>query len=195
MNSPDAKAILHRYLTQVRQAVLWKLDGLSDYEVRRPLVPTGTNLLGLVKHLACVELGYFGICFGRTLPAPPPWSDDDPTADMWATEEESRDAIIGLYRTACALADDTIAGNDLDARARVPWWPEERSETTLEHLLVHVVTETNRHCGQADIVRELIDGAVGLNPDRSNLPDRDGAWWAAYRARLEETAARVRIDG
>ncbi|RPI23693.1 MAG: DUF664 domain-containing protein, partial [Actinobacteria bacterium] len=89
----DAKAVLHRYLQTGRDALLWKLEGLSEYDIRRPLVPTGTNLLGLVKHVASVELGYFGDCLGRPSGEPLPWYDDDaePDADMWATAEETRD--------------------------------------------------------------------------------------------------------
>jgi hypothetical protein len=56
----DPKRDLQRYLRVAREALLWKLDGLSDHDIRRPLVPTGTNLLGLVKHLTGVELGYLG---------------------------------------------------------------------------------------------------------------------------------------
>ena len=55
-----AKEYLHSHLRWIRQALLWKLDGLSDYDIRRPLTPTGTNLLGLVKHLATWEARYFG---------------------------------------------------------------------------------------------------------------------------------------
>jgi Protein of unknown function (DUF664) len=81
----DLKADLHSYLRDARQAVLWKLDGLSEYDVRRPLVPTGTNLLGLVKHLATVEWGHFGAAFGRPFAESLPWVDDpdgEPNADM-----------------------------------------------------------------------------------------------------------------
>ena len=67
--------------------MLWKLDGLSEYDIRRPLTPTGTNLLGLVKHLASVELGYFGEVFGRPSDIPLPWFEEnaEPNADLWAT--------------------------------------------------------------------------------------------------------------
>src|SRR4029453_670668 len=88
----DPKADLHRYLQAGREALLWKLDGLSEYDIRRPMVPTGTNLLGIVKHVAGVEAGYLGDTFGRPFEEPLPWLDDDaePNADMWATAEESR---------------------------------------------------------------------------------------------------------
>src|SRR2546427_1998856 len=104
MAEPDPKGDLHRYLQAAREALLWKLDGLSEYDVRRPMVPTGTNLLGLVKHVASVEAGYLGGTFDRPFPEPQPWFEDgaEPNADMWATEEESREQIVGLYRRVWA---------------------------------------------------------------------------------------------
>src|SRR4051812_6868636 len=190
MADPDPKQTLKRYLQLARDAMLWKLDGLSDYDVRRPMTPTGTNLLGLVKHLASVEVGYFADTFARPFGQPLPWWDDDTedNADMWATAEETRDDIVGLYTRACLHADATIGALELDATGRVPWWPDERNPVTLHQVLVHVVTETNRHVGQADIVRESIDGFAGLRVDNSNMPDRDAAWWASYRDRLEGVA-------
>lgn len=166
MGIPGQKADLRRYLQQARDAVLWKLDGVSEYDVRRPLVPTGTNLLGLVKHLAGVEFGYFGDTFGRPFTGPLPWDESDPVSDLYATPGESRDFITGLYRQAWEHAEATIDSLDLDAVGRVPWWPPERAEVTLHRVLVHVTAETCQHAGHADIVRELIDGQAGLAADR-----------------------------
>lgn len=193
MDAAAAKADLHRYLQVAREALLWKLEGTSEYDARRPLVPTGTNLLGLVKHLAGVEAGYFGYVFGRPFPEPLPWFDDDaePNADMWATAEESRDDVIGLYRRVWSHADATITELDLDTIGTVPWWPKDRRDVSLHRILVHVTTETHRHAGHADIVRELIDGAAGLREGNDNLAPGDDAWWAAYRERLEQVAREV----
>jgi Protein of unknown function (DUF664) len=186
----DPKAELHVYLQRARDALVWKLDGLSEYDIRRPMTPTGTNLLGLVKHCASVELGYFGFVFGRPADEPTPWTDDDAetNADMWATVDESRDDIVSLYGRAWAHADATIAALPLDATGDVPWWPEERRFPTLHRVLIHVIAEVQRHAGHADIARELIDGAAGLLPNVSNLPDLDAAGWAAYREKLELAA-------
>jgi hypothetical protein len=186
-----AKSDLLHYLRAAREALLWKLDGLSEYDIRRPLTPTGTNLLGLVKHLTAVELGYFGDTFGRPFfDKPPSWygAGAEPGADMWATPDESREHIIGLYHQAWKHADTTFATLPLDAPGSVPWWPEERRETTLHHVLVRVLTETHRHTGHADIVRELIDGAVGLSESNDNMPPGDRTWWENYRSRLEQAA-------
>jgi uncharacterized damage-inducible protein DinB len=190
MTGSDPKEHLHRYLQTARDALLWKLDGLSEYDVRRPLTPTGTNLLGLVKHVASVELGYFGTTFGRPSEEPLPWYADDaePNADMWATAAETREKIISFYRRAWAHSDATIEMLALDAVGHVPHWPEDRSEVTLHQILVHVISETHRHAGHADIVRELIDGAAGLRQDNDNMGAGDHEWWADYRSRLEHVA-------
>jgi uncharacterized damage-inducible protein DinB len=197
MTGPDPKADLHRYLTAAREALLWKLDGLSEYDIRRPLVPTGTNLLGLVKHVASVEAGYFGETFGRPFPEPMPWLDEgaEANADMWASADESREQIVDLYRQVWAHSDTTIETLAIDAIGRVPWWPPERNEVTLHRILVHMVSETDRHAGQADIVRELIDGTAGLRKGNENMPSVDVAWWQEYRDRLEGVAQRFRPTG
>lgn len=190
MTGSDPKAELRRYLQGAREALLWKLDGLSDYDVRRPMVPTGTNLLGLIKHVASGEAGYFGETFGRPLGEPLPWLDDDaePNADMWATAEQSREYVVGLYHRVWAHSDATIDTLALDAVGHVPWWPPDRSEVTLHRILMHMIAETNRHAGHADIVRELIDGAAGLREGTDNMPPGDQAWWESYRSRLERVA-------
>jgi uncharacterized damage-inducible protein DinB len=190
MTSSQPKSDLIRYLQIARDALLWKQEGLSEYDVRRPLVPTGTNLLGLVKHVASVEAGYFGETFGRPFGEPLPWLDEDaePNADMWATAEESRQDIVDLYRRVWAHSDATIDALALDAIGHVPWWPPERKEVTLHRILIHMIAETHRHAGHADIVRELIDGEVGLRVDNDNMADFDQASWSTYRDRLENAA-------
>ena len=189
MTDLDAKENLHRYLREAREALLGKLDGLSEYDVRRPLVPSGTNLLGLVKHVASVTAGYLGDVFARPFPAPLPdlAEDAEPNADMWASADESRDDIVGLWHRAWAHADATIEALPIDAPGAVPWWGDR--PVTLHLILVHVLAELNRHAGQADIVREMIDGQVGLRRPGDNVVVGDEAWWAAYRERLESTAS------
>jgi hypothetical protein len=116
--------------------------------------------------------------------------DDEANADMFARPDESSELITGLYRQVWEHSDATIAALDLDATGQVPWWPAERSEVTLHRILVHTATETHRHAGHADIVRELIDGAAGLRADNSNLAAPAGqSFWAQYRDRVEKAAA------
>jgi uncharacterized damage-inducible protein DinB len=186
----DAKTDLQDCLQEGRDALLFKLEGLPEYDVRRPLTPTGTNLLGLVKHLAVVERGYFSVPFGRRVGGPHPWFDDedDPNSDMWATAEETREAVVAGYRGAWAYADEAISELPLDAVGRVPWWGDGGRDVTLHRVLVHVIAETHRHAGHADIVRELVDGSVGYQSVGDNLPDRDEGWWRDHRDRLERAA-------
>ncbi|MET0434889.1 MAG: DinB family protein [Cellulomonas sp.] len=186
----DDKAMLHQYLRENRDSLLSKLDGLSEYDARRPLTATGTNVAGLVKHVASVQLDYLGEVFDRPHGRSLPWFADDaePNADLWVPADESLDEVRELHAFSAAHADATIAALPLDATGRVPWWRPESAEVTLHRVLVHLVAETARHAGHADILRETIDGAVGARPDDPNLPFHDGDAWAAYRARVEDAA-------
>jgi uncharacterized damage-inducible protein DinB len=191
MTTLDAKDDLHAALKKGRAALFWKLDGLGEYDLRRPLTPTGTNLLGVLKHVATMEALYFGRCFGRPFDVAMPWIEDDaePNADMWATQEESRSDIVGFYQHASAHADGTIASLALDTVGDVDWW--EVPQQTLHKILVHMIAETHRHAGQSDIVRELVDASAGFQPGDPCLPEVDERWWAAYRSRLEQVASQA----
>ena len=182
---------LRRYLQQSRESIVSTLDGLTEYDVRRPITPTATNLLGLVKHLAGIELGYLGECVGRPAPVPLPWDDESiwDSADMWATAEETRGYVIDFYRTAWQHADESIAQLGLDAPAFVSWWPEERQHTTLGSLLVRVVAETAQHAGHADILREVIDGRPGRDHDDVGAAE----WWDQHVQRVQQAADRHRL--
>jgi uncharacterized damage-inducible protein DinB len=187
----DPKATLHRYLRTQRGALIAKLDRLGERDLRWPMTPTGTNLLGIIKHVASVQLGYFGEVFNRPADRALPWFDDgaETNADMWATAEETREEILQLHQESADHADATIAVLDLDTPGLVPWWPPDRRRVTLHQILVHVTVETARHAGHADIIRELIDGAAGNND--GNLPEQPAEDWRAYRTRLEEAAVQA----
>ena len=187
-----AKAHLHDHLRWVREALVWKLDGLSEYDLRRPLTRTGTNLLGLVKHNAIWDSRYFGEVFDRPFPEPlPRWNDESAhDADHWVTEDESRDGIVDLYRRVWEHSDATITALALDAAGHVPWWGE---EVTLFNVMIHRLSDATRHAGHADILREQLDGAVGVDPSTTPLHGRDGVFWEARRARIEQ-AARAAFD-
>jgi hypothetical protein len=173
---------LLRYLRRDWETLPWKLDGLGEHAVRRPLTPTGTNLLGLVKHVALTTAGYFGAPLGR--PDVLVWTDEQPNDDMWARPDESRAQVLALYETAVADAEAALAELPLDHPAHVPWWPE--PDVTLHRIGVHMTAELQRHCGHADILRELLDGAAGMTPTADNLPP-DFAW-DTYRARVQAAA-------
>jgi uncharacterized damage-inducible protein DinB len=186
----DLKAVLHRYLRTSRADLVAKLDGLGEYDAHRPMTPTGTSLLGLVKHVASVEMGYLGEVFDRPVERELPWleADAEPGADMWATAQESREQIIELHRYSAEHADATVQALPLDAVGEVPWWPPERRKVTLGQILVHLTVETARHAGHADILREIIDGSAGRRPGDPSMPPLDAAQWEALRARIEEAA-------
>jgi len=194
MSEADEKQALQRYLQHAREALLWKLDGLSDYDIRRPMTPTGTNLLGLVKHCTAVDFTYFGMVLDRPFPGESEldWHQDDDaelSGGMYATKAESREQVTGFYRRVWAHSDATIQELPLDARGTVPWWSEETRHPTLHTLLVHTIQETARHAGHADIIRETIDGAAGLREAVSGMPPQaDAAAWKQHYDKLESIA-------
>ncbi|WP_154795287.1 DinB family protein [Occultella kanbiaonis] len=189
----DLKEILAHYLDVQNDALLWKLEGLGEYDLRRPLTPSGTNLLGLVKHVSGVEADYLGNVFGLPFADPQPWMAEDAevNADMWATPQESTASILEIFTRVRAHGAATIAALELDAPGVVPWWGE-HGQVTLGRILVHVATEVARHAGHADIVREQIDGAAGLRASATNLPEEGNRqWWTDYTARVEEAARQA----
>jgi len=190
----DPKMVLHHYLQQARDSLIWKLDGVSERDARRPRTPTGNNLLGVVKHCLNVEAGYFGPTFGREFPTPEelvPMEayDEDPQADWYATEDETKDELVDLYRRVGSFADQTIEQLPLDAPGQVPWW-RPGNQVTLQLIMVHVTYDLARHAGHADIMREQNDGAIGWERENSNIPDSFD--WPAYVAKLSQLADRYR---
>ncbi|WP_406640299.1 DinB family protein [Amycolatopsis sp. WGS_07] len=183
-----AKEYLHNDLREVRETMLRKLDGLPEYAIRRPLTSTGTNLLGLVKHLTVAEARYFGEVFGRPCPEPVPrWDDlEQRGTDFWATEHETREEITSRYRRVCEHSDATIAALAVDAPGHVPWWP--RPDVLLFNVLVHMLTETSRHAGHADILREQLDGAVEMDLAAMARRGLDAAFWQRRCAEIERAA-------
>ncbi|MBM6590388.1 DinB family protein [Brevibacterium sp. RIT 803] len=185
------KTILKNHLQACRNDLMWKLDGLSERDLRLPRTGTGLNLTGVVKHMANVEIGYFGDTFGRPWPNPAETVsyeqfEADPQADWYATESESAESVIDFYRRVWTFADETIDTHSLDAQGTVPHWPAEKAAVSLQQIMVHVIVDLARHVGQVDIVREGIDEQVGLNPRSPNMPE--GHDWEAYLAKLRSLA-------
>ncbi|MET9000232.1 DinB family protein [Amycolatopsis sp. NPDC004169] len=144
---PAEKDVLHGFLTHLRAAVAAKAEGVPEPQVRTPGVPSGTSLLGLVRHLAHVERFTF---LG------------EPVADWPGTfrprPEETVASVLAGYRSACEEADAVIdACTDLSQPVARPG----RSAPSMRWALVHLIEETGRHAGHADILRELIDGSTG----------------------------------
>jgi uncharacterized damage-inducible protein DinB len=183
------KDVLKDYLQGARDVLLWKLAGLSERDQRLPRTPTGTSLLGIVKHAANTEVIYFGPTFGREWPTPDELvlpDNPDSMADWYATETESAAGIVDLHRRVQAFADETVDALPLDAIGHVAHWGGE--EVTLHQIMVHLTVDLQRHAGQADILRELIDGSVGLLRGNSNLPDATD--WPAHLQRMTAIADR-----
>lgn len=183
----DVEGDLYEYLQGARQTLLWKLDGLDEYDIRRPMTPTGTNLLGLVKHSARSHLMYFCDVFDRPQDERLRWlSDVTPGSDMWAKPDESSADIVAAYRRSWELADQTVAVLPSDALGKVPWWGDDA--VTLQRVVVHLTAETQRHAGHADIVRELIDGSAGLVEGFANLRVGDSVGRERVREEIERAA-------
>jgi len=190
----EQKQILKKYLYEAREALLWKLEGLTEKQARWPLVPSGNNLLGIVKHCANVEVGYFGPTFGRAWPTPEEIVSDerieeDPQADWYATADESVASISDLYRRAWAFADETIDTMPLATVGHVPWWGSR--EVSLFRIIIHVSDEIARHAGHADILRELTDRSVGLHVDNTNIPDWEKGDAELYLDKLKNLAEQA----
>lgn len=188
------KTILRKSLHAGRNDLMWKLDGLGERDLRLPRTSTRLNLIGVVKHMGQVEIGYFGDTFGRLWPdraevVTDEQFDADPQADWYATESESAADILDFYRRVWDFADETIDTHDLDAQGRVPHWQGEKAIVSLQQIMVHVLVDLTRHLGQVDVVREAIDGHVGLNPRNPNMPD--GQDWDAYLTKLRTLADTV----
>ena len=184
----DEKTVLRDALQRVREDLVAKLDGLGELDVRRPMTPTGTNLLGLVKHVGIASLGYLSIVFGRDpgVDVVAMWGPDDET--LWARPTESRQSVLDLYALAARVSDDTISALDLDSPGMVPWWPPEIRHVTLQRILVHLIEEISRHAGHADIVRELIDGQAGRYAGDPSMTIRTPEEWAARWSQIEQAA-------
>jgi hypothetical protein len=188
----ELKTDLLGHLDGLNQAVLHKLEGLSEYELRRPMTPTATNLLGVVFHLASLQAEYFGETFGRPFPREGEFyyrtdEDADPQDDLWVRPEATSEWVVGLYRATWDHAKETFATLDLDAPGQIPTSPY--AKVTLGEMMVHMVDETARHTGHMDILRESIDGAAGRYAGDGNIiPGYD---WAAYRERVEAAACEA----
>lgn len=185
----DPKSTLKTYIDARREALISKVEDLSEREARLPRTPTGTNLLGIIKHVTNVEAVYLGTTFGRPFPHPDELIADevfdvDPQADWYATEDETVSGIIDLYRRVIAHGNETIDALPLDAIGHVPHWVS--GDVTLHQILVHLFADLAGHGGQADILRETADGAVGWRKPGDNIPPEYD--WPAYVAKLNEIA-------
>ena len=169
----DRGAQLREYLNDAREAILWKCEGLSDAQARTPLTPTGTHVMGLLLHLAVTESQYFISCLGREIENPTirgVIEAEESQADFLPPPNMTLVDALEIYRETTVAADAVLDELELDSPAVVPWWIKHR-HTTVERLLVHMIAECHRHAGHLDIVREQLDGFIGLRPSAPNIPD------------------------
>ena len=152
----EEKESLRASLDRHRDVVLWKIEGLDDEALRRPMTPSGTSLLGLVKHLGAVEYGWFCETFDRPT-EPLPFDPDDPDADLRVRPDETTDEVVAFYRRARAAADAVIDELEVDD-VGTAWFGE---TVSLRWVLIHMIEEVARHAGHLDILRELVDGGTG----------------------------------
>lgn len=141
------------FLSFARHCVLKKADGLSDEQLRRVLVDSGTSILGLVQHLAEAERYWFGHHLTGA-----EW-DEDGENGMTVPADRATADVLGDYRAAVEDSDRAIrAVGDPDARTAVP---VDGNRHTLRWVMAHMTSETARHAGHADILREQLDGTTG----------------------------------
>ena len=154
-NGAPPVELVSAFLDYLRATVVWKLEGLSEADARRSTVPSGISLLGMVKHLAYVERWWFRIVFAGEEVALP-WTEADPDADWRVEPGETGASIVTFYEDEVARVRASVAGHGWDEPSKRTGSPQ-----TLGWILTHMVEETARHCGHADILREQIDGATG----------------------------------
>jgi uncharacterized damage-inducible protein DinB len=155
----DERTTLEAFLDYYREAVKAKLRGLSEEDARRRLVPSATTLAGLIKHLCRVEVSWFQ---HRLAQIP---SDDlpqlrwieEPDGDFRVMPDETVETLIAQYDQQCALSRQTAARFELDEVVPHP----ALGRVSLRWIYVHMIEETARHAGHADILREQIDGTTG----------------------------------
>jgi hypothetical protein len=149
------RELLTGFLDYQRATMLMKLGGLSLQDAQQRHVPSLTTILGMVKHLGWVERSWFlRVLEGETITVP--WTKEDPDADFRIEPEESVESVVAFYRESCRLADEAAARHNLDDEAA-----NARDRVSLRWIYIHMIEETARHCGQADILRELTDGETG----------------------------------
>lgn len=144
------------FLDHQRGVMLRKVAGLDDALLRTPATPSNVTLLGMLKHLAYVERYWFRSVFAGEDVAFP-WTDDDPDADWRPEPEDTVEQVAALYRDEIARARLIVAAASLDDTCV----PERGRTNDLRGIMIHMIEETARHLGHADVIREALDGATG----------------------------------
>jgi len=146
--------MLSAFLDRYRETMIWKLQGLSKEQASRRLVPSDTTLLGVVKHLAYVERYWFHDFKGD--PISFPWNEGEPEREFVIEGEDTVESITALYEGEIARSREIVEQSSLDDLSKPAKEP-----LSLRWIMIHMIEETARHAGHADILRELTDGAIG----------------------------------
>lgn len=154
--SGDERQVLTGFLDHYRKTILQICEGVSEEDLARPMVPSGTSLLGMIKHLVYVEWGWFQEAVaGEKVVYPFP--EDDSEADLRIEKGETSVEVFNLYRQACRRSNEILAEVSFDD----PIKGQGPRDYNVRWVVVHMIEETARHAGHADILRELIDGTTG----------------------------------
>lgn len=154
----DEKETLLGFLQFLRETLVLKCANLTDLQMQSTPTVSTMSLLGMVKHLTIVERYWFqGVFLDADLDLP--WSEEDPDGDWRTSEADSAIAALEAYKAECRISDKIVRENDLSRLAA--WTAEEDERRSLRWILTHMIEETGRHVGHADILRESIDGTTG----------------------------------
>jgi uncharacterized damage-inducible protein DinB len=152
------KDTLTGFLQFQRETVIRKCQGLSDTQISSSPTVSSMSLLGMLKHLTIVERYWFqGVFLDADVDLP--WSEEDPDGDWRTHETDTAESAIAAYAAECAISDQIVRDHGLDELAA--WATSDDERRSLRWILVHLIEETARHCGHADILRESIDGVTG----------------------------------
>ena len=152
---------LQSYLGEMRHVLVRKVEGLSEQDARRASTVSSLSLLAILKHCAVWERRWFQVVFaGRADPDGWPAVRGEPDGTFALGDEDTVDSVLADYRAQAAASRDILAAGDLEARfAR-----SELVDENLRWVAMHMIQETARHAGHADIIREAIDGSRGHRP-------------------------------
>jgi hypothetical protein len=154
----DERTTLVTFLDFLRETMIWKLEGLAEEQAGWKPTEGGNSLLGLVRHLGYVENWWFRVCFNGE-EDPLPYNEDDPDADFKVPDDWTIADVVGFYKSEIGHSNKIVAGAaSLDEMSTIP---ARKAHRSLRWILVHMIEETARHAGHADITREMLDGSVG----------------------------------
>lgn len=152
------KETLLGFLNFLRQTVVLKCQGLSEEQMRSTPTASSMTLLGMLKHLTIVERYWFrGVFLDEDVDLP--WSEEDPDGDWRHDNEDSGATAIADYVAEYTKSNEIVTSHNLDELAK--WAKSDDERVNLRYIMVHLIEETGRHCGHADIIRESIDGVTG----------------------------------